>query len=69
MEDNFALGCGWGDDFKVTQTYCIDSAIHFYYYYGSSTSDHQALDPRGLWTPALGNNVPHGSPHEGSLLL
>ena len=51
MEDNFALGCGLGDDFKVTQTYCIYTAIYFYYYYISSTSDHQALDPGGLWTP------------------
>ena len=32
--------------------YC---AFYFRYYYFSSTSDHQALDPRGWGTPVLQN--------------
>ena len=35
---------------KVHYTYCV---LYFYYCYISSTSDHQALDPRGLETPGL----------------
>jgi len=31
----------------MIQVHCIYCALHFYYYYISSTSDHQALDPRG----------------------
>ena len=35
----------------VIQAHYIYSALHFYYYYISSTSDHQALDTggRGAW--------------------
>lgn len=44
MKDNFPVdgSGGWfGDD---------SNALHFYYYYISSTSDHQSLDPGG-WGP------------------
>ena len=36
----------------MIQTHSIYCALYFYYYYISSTSDHQALDPRG-WGPLL----------------
>ena len=36
----------------MIQVYYIYCALHFHYYYKSSTSDHQALDLR-LGTPAL----------------
>ena len=45
---------GWGgvyvfsDGFQMIQAHCIYCALYFYYYYISSTSDHQALDPGGL---------------------
>ena len=32
----------------MVQAHYIYCALHFYYYYTSSTSDHQALDP-GIW--------------------
>ena len=41
MEDSFSLDWEWG---------VISCAIYFYYYYISSTSGHQALDPGG-WGP------------------
>ena len=46
---------GWrdgegGDCFRIIQTRDICYALHFYYI--SSTSDHQELDPRG-WGPLL----------------
>ena len=34
----------WGWWFQVCYVYC---ALLFYYYYISSTPDHQTLDPRG----------------------
>ena len=37
-------GCG------MIQAHYIYCALYFYYYYISSTSDHQALDPGG-WGP------------------
>ena len=41
------------DGFMVTQViYLFTFIVHFYYYYVSSTSDHQALDPGG-WGPLL----------------
>ena len=43
-------GLGWGDGFGMIQVLYIYCALHFYYYYISSTSDHQALDPGG-WGP------------------
>ena len=39
-----------GDGFVMTQAHEIYCALYFYYYYISSTSDHQALDPGG-WGP------------------
>ena len=51
-EDNFSMdwvGGGVGWDNSSHYIYC---ALCFYYYYISSTSDHQALDPRG-WGPLL----------------
>ena len=39
-----------GDGFGMIQVHYIYYALYFYVYYISSTSDHQALDPRG-WGP------------------
>ena len=49
MEDSFPTDRGWGDGFRVIQMHYIYGALYFYYYI-SSTSDHQALDPGG-WDP------------------
>ena len=45
---------GWecGGWFQMIQGHYIYCVLYFYYYYISSTSDHQALDPRG-WGPLL----------------
>ena len=43
-------GAGSGDGFRMIQTHCTHCALPFCYYYISSTSDHQALDPRGWGT-------------------
>ena len=37
---------GWADAFWIIQVHYIYCALYFYFYYISSTSDHQALDPR-----------------------
>ena len=50
MEDNFSMKQGWGDGFGMIQAHYIYCSLYFYYYYISSASDHQALDPRG-WGP------------------
>ena len=50
VEDNFFTGCGWRDGFGMIQAHYLYCALYFYYYYISSTSDHQALDPGG-WGP------------------
>ena len=42
---------GW-DGLGIIQTHYIYCEFYFYYYYISSTSDHQALDPR-VWGPLL----------------
>ena len=42
----FFHGCR-GDVFGMIQANYIYCAFNFYYYYISSTSDHQTLDPRG----------------------
>jgi hypothetical protein len=47
VEDNFSMGWGVGDSFRMIQAHAIDFAFCFYYYYISSISDHQALDPGG----------------------
>ena len=41
------LRTGVGDGFGMIQAHYIYCTRHFYYYYISSTSDHQALDPGG----------------------
>ena len=40
------------DSFGMIQEHCIYCTLYFYYYYISSTSDHQALDPGG-WEPLV----------------
>ena len=45
-----------GGDFVMIQVYYIYSALHFHYYYISSTSDHQALDQ-------VGDPCPRGPPY------
>ena len=40
----------WGDGFRMIQEHNIYCELNFYYYYMSSNSDHQALDPGG-WGP------------------
>ena len=49
VEDSFSMEREW-DGFGMIQAPYIYRALHFYYYYISSTSDYQALDPRG-WRP------------------
>ena len=39
---------GEGDGFRMIQAHSIYCELYFYYYYISSTSDHQTLDP-GVW--------------------
>lgn len=46
----FFHGPAMGDGFRMIQGLYI--YIYSYYYYTSSTSDHQALDPR-VWGPLL----------------
>jgi len=48
-EDNVSTdwGGGWFQNDSSALYFC---ALYFYYYYINSTSDHQALDPRG-WGP------------------
>ena len=49
MEDNFSMGNKIrGGGFKVIPAHDIYCALYSYYYYISSTLDHQAIDPRGL---------------------
>ena len=38
---------GWAYRFRMIQAHCMYCALYFYYYYISSTSGHQASDPRG----------------------
>ena len=59
----FPQARGGGNGFGMIQVRCICCALYFYYNYISSTSDHQALDPRG-WGPLIqitvfprGNNL------------
>ena len=49
MEDSFSTDLGWGqgNGFGMIQVRDIYCALYFYYYYISSTSDRQALDPGG----------------------
>ena len=43
----FFHGWGTGDGLGMIPVHYMYFALYFYYYYISSTSDHQALDPRG----------------------
>ena len=53
MEDNFSMDQGGGKEcFQNNLNTYIYCELYFYYYYISSTSDHQALDPRG-WSLVL----------------
>ena len=49
----FFHGAGEEDGLGMIQGCYIYCALYFYYYYISSTSDHQALDAGGWGTPAL----------------
>lgn len=53
MEENFSPWTGWGIVWGWFKTHYISCAFYFYFYYISSISDPQALDPGG-WVPALG---------------
>ena len=44
------IGVEVGGGFRMTPEHSLYWALRFYHYYISSTSDHQALDPRG-WGP------------------
>ena len=52
MEDTFSMNQGLGDTFRMIQAHYMYCTLYFYYYYISSISDHQALDPGG-WGPLL----------------
>ena len=52
MEDSFSTDHQEGSGFRMIQAHCIYCALYSYYYYITSTSDHQALDP-GDWGPLL----------------
>ena len=45
-QDSFSTGIGGGGWFGMIQAHYIYYALYFYYYI-SSISDHQALDPGG----------------------
>ena len=47
VEDNFSMDQGEEDGHGMIQVHYIYCTLYFSYYYISSTSDHQALDPRG----------------------
>jgi len=51
---------GWGDGFRMIQVHFIYCALYSYYYYIRSTSDYQALDPRG------GGPLPYSTTHISS---
>ena len=53
---------GVGGWFWIIQGHYIYCALYFYYYYLSSTSDHQALDWRG-WGPWDQGTVVRQTPH------
>ena len=47
MEDDFSMEQGERGGFEMIQAHYIYCALYLYYYYISSASEHQALDPRG----------------------
>ena len=51
MEDSFSTDWQYrGHGFGIIQVYYIYPELYSYYYYVSSTSDHQALDLSGWGT-------------------
>ena len=52
LEDIFSKDGSGEDGFGMIQVCYIYWALYFYDYYASSTSNHQALDPRN-WGPLL----------------
>ena len=50
VEDSFSMAWDRGNDFGMSQAHYIYCAPYFYFYYISSTLDHQTLDPGG-WGP------------------
>ena len=46
-----------GNGFRMIQAHYIYCALYFHYYYISSTSDHQALNPRGGTTVIFGRTT------------
>ena len=56
-EDNFSTNGSGAEGLRKIQAHHIYRALYFYYYYISSTSDHQALDPRG-WGPLITGEEP-----------
>ena len=51
MENNFSTDQGRADGFQMIQANDIYCELYFYYDFISSTSDNQALDPRGCGIP------------------
>lgn len=47
---------GGGDGFGMIQAHYIYCALYIYYYYITSTSDHQALDVRSWGPPSRGQD-------------
>ena len=45
--EEFSHGLGVGSGFRMIQASYVYCALYFCYYYISSTSDHQAVDPGG----------------------
>ena len=52
-ERQFFQGLGRGGGFRRIQAHYVHCALYFCYYCTSSTSEHQALDPRGWGIPDL----------------
>ena len=46
MKVSFSFDGGEKDGFRMIQACYIHCTLYFYYYYISSISNHQALDPR-----------------------
>ena len=65
MDDNFSTDWEEGEDgLRMIQAHYIYCVLYFHYYYISSTSSHQALDP-GSWGPLLlgtSTSPPPGGP-------
>ena len=53
MEDDFSVNQRQEDGFRMIQARYIYCELYLHYYYITSTSDHQAVNPRG-WSRSLG---------------